>query len=63
MLFHYAIGETMARRYDSNQIVDYLVVAIGTFLGYTIGGFFRSHLLGAVIGSVIGLYFASRYIR
>lgn len=53
----------MAKRYDSNQIVDYLVVAIGTFLGYTVGGFFRSSLLGAVIGSVIGLYFASRYIR
>jgi len=53
----------MARRYDSNKIVDYLVVAIGTFLGYSIGGFFRSSLLGAVIGSLVGLYFASKYIR
>jgi len=53
----------MARKYGSNEIVAYLLVALGTFLGYVIGGYFRSSLIGAVIGSVIGLYIASNYIR
>ena len=53
----------MARKYDSNKIVDYLVVAIATFLGYTIGGYFLNSMIGAVVGSVVGLYIASKYIR
>ena len=59
----YIVGETMAKKYSSNQIVAYLLVAVGTFLGYAIGGYFRSSLIGAVIGSLIGLYIASNYIR
>ena len=53
----------MAKKYSSNQIVAYLLVVVGTFLGYAIGGYFRSSLIGAVIGSLIGLYIASNYIR
>lgn len=53
----------MARKFKSNEIINYLVVAVGTFLGHSVGGLFRMSMIGAVIGSVVGLYIASNFIR